>query len=45
MRHPKYGVGRVIRSEGMGDDHKLIVSFPNEGLKKLVVKYAGLERI
>lgn len=45
VRHPKYGVGRVIRSEGMGDDHKLIVSFPNEGLKKLVVKYAGLERI
>lgn len=45
VRHPKYGVGRVIRSEGMGEDRKVIVSFPNDGLKKLVVKYAGLERI
>ncbi len=43
VRHPKYGIGTVLRSEGEGDDLKLSVQFPRYGLKKLVEKYAGLE--
>jgi DNA helicase-2/ATP-dependent DNA helicase PcrA len=44
VEHPKYGVGKVVRREGDGDDVKLTVSFPGYGLKKLVEKYAGLKK-
>jgi DNA helicase-2/ATP-dependent DNA helicase PcrA len=43
VKHPKYGVGTVLRTEGNGADAKLTVSFNNYGLKKLVAKYASLE--
>jgi DNA helicase-2/ATP-dependent DNA helicase PcrA len=33
-----------VRREGDGEDAKLVVQFRNYGLKKLVEKYAGLER-
>ena len=45
VRHPKYGYGTVLRREGEGEDTKLTVSFPGLGLKKVVEKYAGLERV
>lgn len=45
VRHPKYGIGRVVRCQGEGDDCKLTVLFSHHGLKKLLVKYAGLERV
>jgi DNA helicase-2/ATP-dependent DNA helicase PcrA len=45
VRHPKFGVGLIIRCEGEGDDCKLTVSFPSYGLKKLVPKYSGLEKV
>jgi DNA helicase-2/ATP-dependent DNA helicase PcrA len=44
VRHPRYGVGEIVRREGDGEDAKLVVQFRNYGLKKLVEKYAGLER-
>src|ERR1043166_1610100 len=44
VRHPKYGRGLVLRLEGTGDSAKLLVSFPGFGQKKLVEKYAGLEK-
>ena len=44
MRHPKYGEGTVYRREGEGDDAKITVQFPGFGLKKLVEKFAQLER-
>ncbi|MCA1620836.1 MAG: UvrD-helicase domain-containing protein [Acidobacteria bacterium] len=44
VRHPKYGRGLVLRREGVGDSAKLLVSFPGFGQKKLVEKYAGLEK-
>jgi len=45
VRHPKYGVGHIVRCEGEGDDSKLTISFPGYGLKKLIQKFAGLERV
>jgi DNA helicase-2/ATP-dependent DNA helicase PcrA len=45
VRHAKYGRGLVLRREGTGDATKLTVSFPGYGPKKLVQKYAGLEKI
>jgi DNA helicase-2/ATP-dependent DNA helicase PcrA len=44
VRHPKYGEGTVYQREGDGEDAKLTVKFPS-GLKKLVEKYAQLERV
>ena len=44
VRHSKYGRGLVLRREGSGDQSKLTVSFPGYGQKKLVEKYAGLEK-
>ena len=45
VRHPKYGIGTVLDSEGEGDDTKVTVSFPGYGRKKLVERYASLEKI
>jgi ATP-dependent DNA helicase UvrD/PcrA len=44
VRHSKYGRGLVLRRGGSGDQTKLTVSFPGYGQKKLVEKYAGLEK-
>ncbi len=42
--HPKYGEGTVYQREGDGAEAKITVQFPRFGLKKLVEKYAQLER-
>lgn len=44
VRHAKYGRGLVLRKEGVGDDAKLTVTFAGFGQKKLIVKYANLEK-
>jgi DNA helicase-2/ATP-dependent DNA helicase PcrA len=44
VRHPKYGVGLVLRREGSGDNVKLTISFPGHGQKKLIEKYANLQK-
>jgi DNA helicase-2/ATP-dependent DNA helicase PcrA len=44
VRHPKFGEGVVYQREGEGESAKITVQFPRFGLKKLVEKYAGLER-
>jgi len=44
VRHPKYGEGTVFQREGEGEEAKLTVQFPRFGLKKLVEKYAQLEK-
>ena len=44
VRHAKYGRGLVLRREGSGDQLKLTVSFPGYGQKKLIEKYAALEK-
>ena len=45
VRHPKYGEGTVYQREGEGEEVKITVQFPRFGLKKLVEKYAQLERV
>jgi DNA helicase II / ATP-dependent DNA helicase PcrA len=44
VRHAKYGEGVVFKREGDGDDAKITVSFTRFGVKKLVEKFAKLER-
>ncbi len=44
VKHPKFGEGVVYQREGEGETAKITVQFPRFGLKKLVEKYAQLER-
>ena len=44
VRHPKYGIGTVLAAEGDGDDEKVTVSFPGYGAKKLIPRFAALEK-
>ena len=44
VKHPKYGEGTVYQREGDGEDAKITVQFPRVGLKKLVERYAQLEK-
>ena len=43
VRHPKFGVGIIRRLEGKGDNQKVIIQFSSIGMKKLLLKFAGLE--
>jgi DNA helicase-2/ATP-dependent DNA helicase PcrA len=45
VRHPKYGEGVVFQREGDGDDAKITVQFTQHGVKKLVEKFAQLEKL
>jgi DNA helicase-2/ATP-dependent DNA helicase PcrA len=45
VRHPKYGDGIIFAREGEGEDAKLTVQFSSHGMKKLVEKFAQLERL
>ena len=45
VKHPKYGEGVVFRREGDGEDAKITVQFTRFGVKKLVEKFAQLERL
>jgi len=44
VRHAKFGVGTIRKIEGDGDEQKVIVWFNTVGPKKLLVRFAGLER-
>ena len=45
VRHSKYGEGTVLMREGDGEDAKLTVMFARHGMKKLMEKFANLQRI
>ncbi len=45
VRHPKWGIGVVRDCYGEGDEQKVTVNFPSIGIKKLVLRYANLEKI
>ncbi len=44
VRHRQFGVGTILDVEYHGDDFKLTVKFITAGTKKLMAKYAGLEK-
>ena len=45
VRHSKYGEGTILMREGDGEDAKLTVMFTRHGMKKLMEKFANLQRI
>ena len=44
VRHRTYGTGTIIGVEGEDEERKLTVSFTDHGTKKMVERYANLER-
>ena len=45
VRHPKFGVGTVVGVEQAGGDLKLSIRFTGIGVKKILARYAKLERL
>jgi DNA helicase-2/ATP-dependent DNA helicase PcrA len=45
VRHPIFGAGSVLETEGSGDLMKVKIVFSDRSVKKFVAKYARLERI
>lgn len=45
VKHSKWGVGTVLFRSGTGEDAKAIVVFPEEGQKKLMLKFAKLVKV
>ena len=45
VRHSKYGEGMILMREGDGEDAKLTVLFNRHGMKKLMEKFANLQRL
>jgi DNA helicase-2/ATP-dependent DNA helicase PcrA len=45
VRHAKYGEGTILMREGDGEDAKLTVLFSSHGMKKLMEKFANLQKI
>ncbi len=43
VRHPRFGVGKVMHRSGEDELSKVIVKFQEEGEKKLSLKFAQLE--
>jgi DNA helicase-2/ATP-dependent DNA helicase PcrA len=45
VRHSKYGEGTILMREGDGEDAKLTVMFTRHGMKKLMEKFANLQKL
>lgn len=45
VKHQKFGVGTVRKVEDTGDETKVIVWFDTVGPKKLLARFAGLQRL
>ncbi len=45
VQHTKFGPGTIRKIEGRGDETKVMVWFDTGGPKKLLLRFAGLERI
>ncbi len=45
VQHKKWGVGRVVKTSGQGNDQELDIVFPNQGVKRLLAAFAPIEKI
>jgi DNA helicase-2/ATP-dependent DNA helicase PcrA len=45
VRHPTFGVGTILNVEDDGEDRRLTISFPGQGIRKLIERYAKLQLV
>ncbi len=44
-RHARWGIGTVVAVRGSGEETELQIAFPDQGIKKLMQKYAPIEKV
>lgn len=44
-KHNLWGTGTVVSVKGTGQEAELTVAFPDAGVKKLLVKYAPIQKV
>jgi DNA helicase-2/ATP-dependent DNA helicase PcrA len=44
VAHKKWGIGVIVSIKGSGKDAELTVTFPDQGIKKLIAEYAPLTK-
>jgi len=45
VRHPEFGDGLILESKGGGESASVLVSFPDNSRRRLMVKFARLSRL
>ena len=45
VRHPEFGDGLILESKGAGESATVLVSFPDNTRRRLMVKFAKLSRL
>ncbi|GAK31098.1 ATP-dependent DNA helicase PcrA [Weissella oryzae SG25] len=45
VSHKKWGVGRIVKTSGAGEDQELDIAFPNQGIKRLLAAFAPIQRV
>lgn len=45
IEHQRFGIGTVVKIEGMGENTKATVEFRNTGTKQLLLKFAKFKII
>ncbi|MDA8346230.1 MAG: UvrD-helicase domain-containing protein [Thermaerobacter sp.] len=45
VRHREFGEGTVVQLRENGDEVEVTVAFPSAGLRRLLARYAGLEKV
>lgn len=45
VQHGKFGMGVVVKVDGTGENQEVSVAFPEQGIKKLLVRFAPLKKV
>jgi len=45
VRHPEFGDGLILEAKGAGEAASVVVSFPDNTRRRLMIKFANLSRL
>lgn len=45
VKHKKWGLGRIVKISGSGEDQELDIVFPDQGIKRLLAAFAPIEQV
>jgi DNA helicase-2/ATP-dependent DNA helicase PcrA len=45
VKHNKWGIGTVVSVKGTGDDMELNIAFPDIGVKRLLARFAPVDKV
>jgi hypothetical protein len=45
VRHPEFGDGLILEAKGAGESASVVVSFPDNTRRRLMIKFANLSRL